>query len=137
MDFPAKIKLEIACTKDVVANTITSTITTTFLENLIGNYKIATMIIEDSVIKPQKDYRFSPDDILNYTHRHVLRGYMFGAFGETIGLIDPIINSTATKTYTVSIPPNIININKCQVITYIYDEITYEILQVEESDFLN
>ena len=135
MNDTAKVKLTITNTTDTIsAHTISSTITATFLEGLTGNYKIATMVIEDSIIQPQKDYRFSPDDVLNYHHRHVLRAYMFGAFGEQIGTTDPVINSTATKTYSIPIPAKIINIKHCAVVTYVYDAVTYEILQVEESD---
>jgi hypothetical protein len=132
----AKIKITIVNTPDTVAGKITSAIKVKFLYDLTGTYKLATMIIEDSVIKPQKDYRFSPDDILTYAHRHVLRGYLYGAFGEQIGNVDPYANDEVTKTYSgVQIPASVITKKRCAIIAYVYNATTYEIMQVEEAKF--
>ncbi|MBC7862931.1 MAG: Omp28-related outer membrane protein [Bacteroidia bacterium] len=129
----AMVQLSIKTSTDTLtAHSITSTVKVNYLYNLSGNYKLATMIVEDSIVKPQKDYRFNPDDLLAFTHLHVLRGYMYGAFGEQAGTQDPLQNSTDTKTYSITIPSNILRIKHCSLIAYVYNAVTYEVLQAEE-----
>ncbi|MBC7862930.1 MAG: Omp28-related outer membrane protein [Bacteroidia bacterium] len=137
MQDTVKVQLSLMTSTDTVtAHSVVSTIKVKYLYNLSGDYKLAAFIIEDSVEKPQKDYRFNPDDILDYTHRHVLRGYMYGAFGEQVGAQNPLQNSTDTKTYAITIPSSIARIKHCALVAYVYNAATYEVLQAEELELI-
>jgi hypothetical protein len=128
---PLEATIKITNRYDTTSKQISSSITVRFLASLTGKYRLATMLIEDSIVKPQKDYRFNPDDILNYTHRHALRGYLYSAFGEEISE-DPFPNQKITKDYCISISGKSYDSRHCYVIAYVYNSATYEIIQAEE-----
>ena len=129
-------------------NNLQTTAKVKFLTSLSGSYKIATMLVEDHIncdttagrIVPQKDYRINPDDDFNYVHKHVLRDYLFGAFGDTLKT-NPNVNDTISKVFTKNITlkkngsdsaPYYINPDDLYVIVYIYNANTYEVIQTEK-----
>ena len=129
-------------------NNLQTTAKIKFISALSGSYKLATMLIEDHVscdtstgrIVPQKDYRINPDDNFNYVHKHVLRDYLYGAFGDSL-MTNPAANDTITKIYNKNISlkknssdtsPYYINADDLYVVVYIYNASTYEILQAEK-----
>ena len=133
---------------DPTNNNLKTRIQVRFLAALSGSYSLGTMLVEDEVlcdtaagrVLPQKDYRINPDDDFAYHHKHVLRGYLFGAFGDTL-ISNPAINDTVSKVYTKNISlqknpgdtgPYYLNRDHLHVIAYIYNTATYEIVQAEE-----
>lgn len=111
---------------------------TEFLKPLSGTYKLVVLLIEDSIVKPQKFYT-PPKDSLTYVHRHVLRDGITGSWGDVLNTASVAAGDTIVKTYQYTLPatfPAINGIapneNQCHVVAYIYDAATYEVLQAEE-----
>ncbi|MCS7078235.1 MAG: Omp28 family outer membrane lipoprotein [Bacteroidia bacterium] len=75
-----------------------------FLKTLVGDYKLAVYITEDSCISMQKDYSKTPENIPNYVHRHVLRGAVNSTWGDEINT-GGIANAgtTFSKNYTYTL----------------------------------
>ena len=145
---PLKASIYLINKFDPSNNNLQTTAKIKFLSSLSGPYKIATMLVEDHIscdtsagrVLPQKDYRINPDDDFNYVHKHVLRDYLFGAFGDTLAT-NPNANDTITRTFTKNITlkkngsdttPYYINADDLYVIVYIYHANTYEIIQTEK-----
>ena len=106
------------------------------LENVTGNIAIVAYILESHIIAPQTDNRLSNSYVPDYEHNHVLRmGFPQTGNGKTV-LVDP---SKGDEVESISdadllfarlsdgwVPENI------EVIVFLYDSNTGEILGVEE-----
>lgn len=86
------------------------------------NVKICLYLAENDIISPQTlaDKTVDP----NYEHDHVFRGSFTGTYGKPIDL------SSGSDTFSenVVLPADAVKEN-CEVIAFIYDGDTYEILQ--------
>ena len=110
--------------------TLKANVKVTMLENYENPLRIVIFVLEDGIVKPQKD---GSEDVLEYTHNHVLRAALTAPFG------DPLYNSLGnwsagdTETYAASItmgetdwiPEN------CYVVAFLYDDINQDVIQVE------
>jgi hypothetical protein len=141
---PASASIYITNVFDVSNNNLQTTARVRFLAPLTGSYKIGTMVVEDEIlcdtlagrIVPQKDYRINPDDDFDYKHKHVLRDYLYGAFGDSL-VTNPGLNDTITKVFTKNLGGVGTGVydwkaDKLAVIVYIYNSLTYEVIQAEE-----
>jgi Outer membrane protein Omp28 len=145
---PLKATIYLTNIFDATNNNLKTTAKIKFLSSLSGSFKIATMLLEDHVAcdtslgrtVPQKDYRINPDDDYDYVHKHVLRDYLYGAFGDSLKT-NPNANDTLTKVYTKNInlkknssdtAPYYINADDLYVVVYIYNASTYEVIQTEK-----
>lgn len=103
----------------------------------VGNslYRLALYLLEDGIVKPQKN---GTEDIEDYVHNHVLRASLNGVFGTMLndGLL---LESGEAVKYAASIdmsgtdwvPEN------CYVVAVLSDGITDEVLQVEKLPVIN
>lgn len=66
--------------------------------------KLVLMLTETPIIAAQKDYRLSPSDILNYSHKHVLRANINGTWGDLLNTAAVPAGTSLTKTYTYTLP---------------------------------
>ena len=97
------------------------------LNELNGNYKLVVVISEDEIISGQED---GMEEIPDYEHNHIFRTSLNGTWGESIDLNqESIINKTFSFPYLNS---NIIDLYKCSIIAYVYNEDTNEIIQAEQ-----
>ncbi len=105
------------------------------LKDFTGSYKMQLCLIEDSIIKWQKDYDFTPEDIPDYVHRDALRGDINGIWGEEIisgfGASQTIIR----KTYSTSVNSEF-NEAHCKVLAFLYRDSDKEIVQANEEHVL-
>ncbi len=134
---------EIIITNNYVASTRTLNvkIDSEFLLDANGVYKLGVYLIEDSIIKPQKNNEPSNGpvpDIMDYAHMHVLRGAINDTWGEQIP--NTPINTIATKNYSYVLD-NEFDENHCHVIAFIYrdddaDGTKYEIVQADEKKII-
>ena len=104
------------------------------LNNSTNESKVVVCLVEDNIIDWQKDYDACPSDIENYTHNHVFRKSLNGAWGNSIGTITN--NTDTTINLSQSINPDW-DINNCSIISYVYNADNYEIIQVEETKISN
>lgn len=107
----------------------------------LNNYKLNVQICitEDSIIAPQKNSTSTGDPnqpafIPYYVHNHLLRGAVNGSWGEQItqGLNYNLVGTEIVKPYIYTFPKTNWNVKNCHLIAFVYDAITYEVLQVEE-----
>mgnify|MGYP004448638165 FL=1 len=90
--------------------------------------KLAVYVIEDGIVGSQLDYEkpAGQQEIPNYVHNHVLRSSFSGVYGEEIA----INGDEFEKSYSKAIKADW-NVENCQVIAFVYDADTKEMLQAE------
>jgi thiol-disulfide isomerase/thioredoxin len=101
--------------------------------------KVVLMITETPVTAAQKDYRLpAPSDILDYKHKHVLRGNLNGTWGDLLNTSAPAAGTVVTKNYDYTLPSDI-NPDNAHVVAFVHRQkpdsqsnIDREVIQVEE-----
>lgn len=136
---PPDAWLEIDNSYNSTTRVLNTTIKTEFLNAMTGTFKLAVMLIEDSIVKPQ--YFTGPPgyDKLDYVHRHVLRDGITSSWGDIIKTGAVAAGDSVISTYQYTLPATFPatngiapDVNHCYVIAYIYDATTYEVIQAEE-----
>jgi thiol-disulfide isomerase/thioredoxin len=110
-------------------------VTSKFLSATADPYKLVVYIVEDGIVSPQKnnnpDIGTSPDWI-DYEHRNILRTSVNSTYG---GFITPdgtvALNQEYTNQFIFDLNAAWVTAN-CNLIAYIYNDATKEILQVAE-----
>lgn len=115
---------------DDATKTLKANVKVTLLQDYSNPLRLVVFVIEDGIVKPQKD---GSQDIEDYVHNHVLRAALTDPFGF------PLRNNAAwtagdTETYAVSVgmantdwePGN------CSVVAFLLDPINNDVLQVEQ-----
>jgi len=105
--------------------------TTKVLNNIDAPLNIVHYITEDSIQSPQKDYSHPDGKIIDYYHRHMLRGSANGTWGIPLGNGVYTSNSEITSNAQITIPSNWFD-KKCAVVTIIYNTLTKEVIQADE-----
>ena len=122
---------------------LNTTINTEFLNMMSGSYKLVVLLTEDSIVQPQLDYAqpTGQQNVLNYVHHHVLRaGISSTSWGDVIAPTGAAAGDTMVNTFTYTLPATFPATaggiapkeDDCYVVAYIYDVVTYEVIQVEE-----
>ena len=130
-------------------------VTSKALENLTGNYNLIVCLTEDGIINWQKDVAI---EIENYQHKHILRTYLNNTWGEPLkATTNYSAEEEITKVFNVDLTEleefnedyslNTLfqgngnaggwNSNNINIIAYIYNTDTYEILQAQEVKLKN
>lgn len=107
----------------------------TMLEDYPIPMKLAFYLVEDGIVKPQKD---GNQDVLEYVHNHVLRASLNGVHGVTLNGGNAIPKDES-EVYAASIdmsetdwvPQN------CYVVAILADQSTNKVLQVEKLDVIS
>ena len=131
LELPVQAKLSITNSYNSSSNSVNVAIDAAFTENLTGDYKLQVVITEDSVIDWQVWYHHTPEHVPDYVHRHVLRDVLNTTWGEDIASGNIASGTTVARTYSYAIPAGL-NVDHCNIVAFIYDATTYEVLQVEE-----
>ncbi len=105
------------------------------------NMRLGIMIVEDSLVGAQKDYRmnrtqFPEQTKENYLHHNVMRAALAGTFG-----MQQVVGPTAGQQFGdylgYQMPAaSVWNDKKCSVIVYVADADTRQIIQVTQAKFL-
>jgi len=111
--------------------TLKANVKVTLLQNYTNPLRVVVFLLEDGIVKPQKD---GSQDIEDYVHNHVLRAALTDPFGFILANNKLDWSSGDTETYAVSIkmadtdwtPEN------CSVVAFLYDPINNDVLQVEQ-----
>lgn len=131
VNVPADAVIEISNTYNSANNTVETTVTSKFVNELQGNYYLSVVYTEDSIVQPQVLPPGSPHPIDTfYVHMHALRGDINGTWGEQIAS-NPAENFEVAKTYSKQLKSDAVPAN-CKVVAFIYKEGTYEVIQAEE-----
>ncbi len=117
----------------IADNKINAKIDLRYLKESSANDFICLYVLENNIIKFQKDYRKTPQDILDYEHNHVLRAAITPTWGEQLSDNSITIGSKFTKEYSFPIPNNADwNLDNLELVAFVYSkDKENEILQVE------
>lgn len=119
---------------DEASKTLKANVKVTTLKAIDHQLRIVLFVLEDGIVKPQKD---GNQDIEDYVHNHVLRCALTDAFGYV--LAKDSWNSGDSETYAASVsfdghdwdPVN------CQVVAALFDPNISQVLQVEKANVIN
>jgi len=129
---PVEASLKISNSFNVSDSTITSTVDIKAISKLVDPVSICMYVVEDSIVNWQKNGNV---DVQFYTHRHVLRGSLNGSFGQSQGAMTA--GQTKTKTFSAKLMRSDANPNQVYIYAVLVNDITKEVIQVEEKKLLN
>ncbi len=120
---------------DAGANTVSAEVKVAVLQAVTGAHNLTVYLTEDHVTDWQLNSLVSPPDVENYDHRHVLRTNLNGTWGD--GLIEEMAAPGDTLVMTLTnIPMNPSwNAANCELVAYVYNMATNEVLQAAERKF--
>jgi hypothetical protein len=121
-------RIRINNTYDESSRKLNTCIETKFLAYMNDTIRMQVVLTEDSIINWQVYYGNVPEDVPDYTHRHVLRSDV-GNDSLANGNISP--DKIVLKGYTFDIPSNW-NADHVTLVAFAYKTSTREIIQVEE-----
>lgn len=127
-----KLAIQIINNYDASDSSFCTHVKLTFLENITDTLMFFCGLIEDSIIKPQINYAVTPNDVPSYTHMHVFRGSLNGAFGVTINNNITKKDSTIIKSYFYNLKQKDFVHKNLKVFAYVYKFNGDNVLQVEE-----
>jgi hypothetical protein len=103
---------------------------TTLLSDISQQIRLSVLLIEDSIVSPQKD---RTADSCQYVHNHVLRTPIAAKEGDNLEISKK--DEFQIKGYTLKLSDAWRKEN-CHVIAFVFDLATDEILQVEEVELI-
>jgi len=115
--------LGIALKPVIEGNTINLDVKVNFGRDF-SNLKLVVYVLENGLLYLQHnytDYYGGVDVIQNYQHNHVLRAVLTPLLGEAIATNQTTIYSTYTKTFSVSVPQNVVNTANLEFVAFIVD----------------
>lgn len=115
-------------------NEIKANVKVTMLKDYPNPLQLALYVIEDGVVKPQKDGTVTIDE---YTHNHVFRASFTGnAFGDYLNGGAALENGGEyLYASTMSLNDKDWNADNCSVVAVLYDKSENIVLQVESVKF--
>jgi len=126
---PLPVRIDVSAEYDTTTRQLDAQVQLDFASDLSGTHKLAIYLVEDSIVKWQKDYDASPSDVENYVHREVLRGSMSGTYGETIS--NTLSGETAIRNYSTTLNTGW-DAKHMSLVVFLYNDATKEIIQVEQ-----
>ncbi len=115
-------------------DTIQIKVTTTFHQALEGSYKLVVYVAEDHIISPQKNNEDAvgpTPDWLDYEHRNILRAGITPTYGASITSNDIVAEMPYEQNFTYLLNEEWVTAN-CNLIVYVIEEQSLEVLQVAE-----
>lgn len=118
-------------------NSVEVSVTSTAKDNLDGKYKIVVMVAEDLIVRPQKNNNEEVGpvpDWLDFHHRNVLRDAITSTFGQYVTADGSLVEGETNfnQFYYELDKPWISDTADYNIITYIYEEESLNILQTAE-----
>lgn len=128
-DVPAALQL--INEYDEVNKTVKANVKVTMLKDYNSSLRLVVLLIEDGIVKPQKD---GNQDILDYVHNHVLRTTFTDPFGYMLreGSVSWGAGETETYASTIDFSETDWNPANCSVVAFLLDPVNLDVLQVEK-----
>ncbi len=106
-----------------------------YVANGNANDNFVILIVEDSIIKYQTDYRKHPSDIPDYVHMHILRASINGAWGQPLNAQGINKGDKFEDNVKYTIPAGKDWVPKhLTIIAFVYDkDDSYEVWQVQQA----
>ncbi len=130
---PLPLSISINNVYNSATRSLQTEVKTEFFANLSGVYKMCVFMVEDSIVNWQKDYDASPEDIEFYVHQEVFRGSMNGTYGVQIGTTS--LGDISTLNYSKTLDAAWSD-EHFSIIAYLYNDLTKEIIQVEQKEII-
>jgi hypothetical protein len=111
----------------------------TFLHTFTDTLMMFCGVMEDSIIKPQRNYDSTtvPDNaVLNYVHMHAFRKGLNGNIGSTLNYIKTVKDSSIIKSYFLNLKGTDYIHKNLKIFAYVYKNSTNEVLQAEEKHLI-
>ncbi|MEI6487634.1 MAG: Omp28-related outer membrane protein [Bacteroidota bacterium] len=134
---PSVVDLQIKLNYDTTNRKLCCAIRDSFLTTVTGNYKLVSLLAQDSLISFQDDIDHGL--VSNYIFNHVLRDAInpTGAWGETLVTGGAVSGLTQIRHFAYTLPNSFNNITcipkNCKIVAFIYNTATWEIIQAEEA----
>lgn len=127
--------LQIINEYDAEAMNLKANVKVTMLQNYTNPLRVVIFVLEDGIVKPQKD---GSEDILEYTHNHVLRAALTDPFGYILRDGNAEWSSGDSDTFAASINLSTTDWvpGNCCVVAFLYDAVNQDVLQVETAKVL-
>lgn len=129
---PADAGIEVANTFNNADSIMSTTVKVKMVNDYSSAVNLAVYFAEDSIVAPQKN---GSVDVLNYVHRHMLRGSFNGTYGETIAN-SATAGQELTRNYSVKLSPASANKNQVYIYAILFDSNSKEVIQVEEKKLI-
>lgn len=137
---PADMDVQLACFNfDENTNEVSVTARVIALNDVTGDHNLVIYLTEDHVIDWQLDVRVTDPPsgaVSDYDHRHVLRGNLNGAYGDPAVTGTLAAGDTVSRSFSYTLPSNVIEPNNCALVAYVARTDTKEIMQVVERKFV-
>jgi len=129
LDSIPHIKLKATLAYNAADSSATVDVEATALKDFTDDLKFVVMITESDIVSPQ----LMPDGSrnVNYVHQHVLRKAFTQALGDDLALSPITATSVLTKQITGTVSSAWVAAN-CDIVVYVYNERTKEVLQAEQ-----
>lgn len=124
-----KLDINLGAKADTITKEILLSVENKFLTNVDFPTLINMVVVESGIIGVQQE---GSNKIMDYEFKHVLRGNPYINFPLTENSISS--GEIIKKNYMLNIDPNINDINKCQVIVFVTNANTKEIVNVNKID---
>jgi thiol-disulfide isomerase/thioredoxin len=135
LDLPPEAFMWITPTYSATDRSLNVSVRTKVLQGIDEGLNIILYLTEDSIVSAQKDYSLpSPSLIQSYTHRHMLRAGMNGAWGETLSAQTTYAvgeELITTASYTI---PATWNANHVSVVALLTRTASKEVVQAEDKE---
>ncbi len=138
VNLPPEAHIKIDLDFDSGTRKLTGNVEVEFLSDFSCDYNICFYLLESGIISAQKndDANIGPTpDILDYEHKHMLRDAAFGAWGTELTTGGVSAGQTTTADFTLNLDLGW-NENNCDVVVFVYNATTREIIQAEEKSVL-
>ncbi|HQQ94858.1 MAG TPA: Omp28-related outer membrane protein [Bacteroidia bacterium] len=124
--------LTISKTYNASSRILNSTVKAKFKIAYSNNVKLNLVLVEDSIISEQKDYRKNPDLVTNYLFMHLLRAGINGSWGSTLKDAPIAAKDSVSLDFNNFAVDSKFNDNHLYLVAFAYDASTKEILQAEK-----
>lgn len=121
---------------DEASKVLKANVKVTMLNNYNNSLNLVLMLIEDGIVKPQKD---GDHDVLDYVHNHVLRTSLTDPFGFALhnGSAFWMAGNEETYASSINFSDKDWNPANCSVVAFLLDPINLEVLQVEKLEVMS
>jgi hypothetical protein len=127
----AALNLSLSKSYDTLSRNLNLEVEIEYLEKGNINQQLVVYLVEDSIINWQKWYGHIPENVPDFAHRHVLRTSLNGAWGDRLSGSVKSAGQIISKSYTTTISSKYKQ-KKCYIVAFVQNNLTKEVLQVEE-----
>ncbi len=130
MELNKKVAVNLSLSKnyDTLNRNLNLEVEIEYLEKGNINQQLVVYLVEDSIINWQK---WSDVYVPDFVHRHVLRKSLNGAWGDRLSGSVKSAGKIISKSYATSISIKY-NHKHCYIVAFVQNNLTKEVLQVEE-----